>query len=227
MAVSSCSYEPRRVTAYSEDLRWRSSQSRRWSCNSLAHGVPFRNTGGVQKKNYPRDKAFSKLTPALEYAIIHLVLKRPGVLLREIQTELVQEYGAELSLSTICMFLHKTGFTRQKLRVAAPQHDDFLRFQFVSDVSIYDPETLVFLDETGSDRRTCIRRYGYSLRGKPLVTHKLLVRGERISAIAFMSVNGMLLLDCKTVKQTVNGDVFYDFVQATLLPHLMPFNGKN
>ena len=30
-----------------------------------------------------------------------------------------------------------------------------------------------------------------------------------------------------TVKQTVNGDVFYDFVQSTLLPHLMPFDGKN
>ena len=44
----------------------------------------------------------------------------------------------------------------------------------------------------------------------PVQSHKLLVRGERISAIACMSVNGML--DCKTVKQTVNGDVFYDFV---------------
>jgi len=109
--------------------------------------------------------------------------------------------------------------------VAALQHDEFLCSQFASDVSVYDPEMLIFLDETGSDRHNSIRRYGYSVQGKPLVTHKFLFRGERISAIAFMSVNGML--DCKTVKQTVNSDVFYDFIQSALLPHLMPFDGKN
>jgi len=84
---------------------------------------------------------------------------------------------------------------------------------------------LVFLDETGSDRRNTIRRHGYSLRGKPLVSHELLVRGERISAIAFMSMSGML--DCKTVKHSVNGDMFYDFMQTTVLPHMMTFDGVN
>ena len=57
------------------------------------------------------------------------------------------------------------------------------------------------------------------------MSHKLLVRGERISAIVFMSMNGML--DCKTVKYTVNGDTFYEFMQTTMLPHLMPFDGIN
>ena len=51
------------------------------------------------------------------------------------------------------------------------------------------------------------------------MSHELLVRGERISAIAFMSMSGML--DCKTVKHSVNGDtfydLFYDFMQTTLL----------
>ena len=45
------------------------------------------------------------------------------------------------------------------------------------------------------------------------VSHELLVRGERISAIAFMSMmSGML--DCKTVKPSVNGETFYQFMQA-------------
>ena len=54
---------------------------------------------------------------------------------------------------------------------------------------------------------------------------ELLVRGERISVIAFMSMSGML--DCKTVKHSVNGDTFYDSMQTTVLPHLMTFNGVN
>jgi hypothetical protein len=55
------------------------------------------------------------------------------------------------------------------------QRDDFLRTQFISDVSIYEPEMLIFLDETGSDRRNSIRKHGYSFRGKPIVSHELLV----------------------------------------------------
>ena len=179
----------------------------------------------MHKKTYPSEKASRKLNPPLEYMIIHIVLMRPGIYLREVRRDLREETGTEVCLSAICRFLHRNGFTRQRLRIAASQRDGLLRAQFVSDVSLYKPEMLIFLDETGSDRRDCIRKYGYSLRGKPLVTHRLLVRGQRISAIAFMSYNG--ILDCKTVNHSVNGDNFYYFVQSTLLPHLMPFDGNN
>ena len=38
---------------------------------------------------------------------------------------------------------------------------------------------IVWLDETGSDRRNSIRAHGYGLRGLTLVTHKLKVWGKR------------------------------------------------
>ena len=78
---------------------------------------------------------------------------------------------------------------------------------------------LVFLDKTGCDRRNSLRKYGYSLRGKPAVSKKLLVHGERVFAVAFMSVNG--ILDLKVVSGNVNGDIYTDFVEEVLLPHLM------
>ena len=93
------------------------------------------------------------------------------------------------------------------------------------DVSLYDVDMFVFVDETGADRRNSLRKFGYSLRGKPATDHSLLVRGERISAIACISVNG--LLDVKTVRGTCTGDTFYDFIHTHLMPHLMPFNGVN
>ena len=52
-----------------------------------------------------------------------------------------------------------------------------------------------------------------------MVCQKLLVRGKRISAIAFMSTHGVL--DYKTVTGSVDDRLFYNFVQASLLPHLM------
>ena len=83
----------------------------------------------------------------------------------------------------------------------------------------------IFLDETGADRRNALRRHGYSLCGKPLKNNTMLVRGENVSGLAFMSVNG--LLDVSVVKGTTDGDTFYDFVQKHLLPQLLPFDGVN
>ena len=37
----------------------------------------------------------------------------------------------------------------------------------------------------------------------------------------------MGVLVCKIATETVDGDIFYDFVQSYLLPQLMPFNGTN
>ena len=51
-----------------------------------------------------------------------------------------------------------------------------------------------------------LRKYGYSLRGKPATKEALLVRGERVSAIAYMTIKG--ILDVKTHKETSNGDIF-------------------
>ena len=96
--------------------------------------------------------------------------------------------------------------------------------KFIYDMSIYDTHMLIFLDETGADRRNLLRKYGYSVRGKPAQKHTLLVRGERVSGIA-ISTSG--LLDVSVVKGTVDGDKFYDFVLKHLLPQLMPFNGVN
>ena len=93
------------------------------------------------------------------------------------------------------------------------------------DMSVYSTDMFIFIDETGSDNRNALRKYGYSLRGKTPVSHALLVRGERVSAIACMSNSG--LLDVQTIIGTSDGDTFYKFVHTHLLPHLMPFNGTN
>ena len=63
------------------------------------------------------------------------------------------------------------------------------------------------------------------MRGKPVKCQKLLVRGERVSVIAAMTVEGVL--DLKIVRGTVTGAIFVDFIDRQLFPHLMTFNGVN
>ena len=185
----------------------------------------FKLTGCLTKKHPVRSHPLRKLSSPVQFNIANPILQRQGIYLHEIQHQILQDHGEQISASSICRFLQKSGFTRQKLKIAASQRDDLVRANFVSEVSMYNPEMLIFLDESGSDRRNCIRRYGYSVRGRPLVSHKFLSRGIRVNSIAFLSVFGML--DCKTVKHTVDGNTFYKFVQSALLPNLMPFDGYN
>ena len=236
--MASC--ESKRSSAYGEELRWRivwQKEALGYSDTVIAQNLNidkstvyrilqlFFNTGTVSKRQYPKDKSARKLTDPAQLLVLHLAMERPGIKLQEIQEELLNLLLVNIHISNICRFLHQSGFTRQKLRIAAMQRDEFLRQQYISEVSIYSREMLIFLDETGADRRNALRRYGYSIRGNPIVSHQLLVRGDHLSGIAFISVNG--LLDVKVVRGATNSDIFYSFVEERLLPCLLPFDGIN
>ena len=224
---------PMSTDAYSEDMRWRvvwQHDAMGKSAEDIAKNLcvdkstiyrtlkHFHETGEVRKRPYP-ERSFIKLTNPAKLLILQLVIDNPGIYLREIKTELMDLLAISVDVSTICKYLSKSGFTRQKLQIKALQQDKFLRQKYILDVSSFSSNTLIFVDETGADTRNFIRKYGYSRRGKPLQSHKMLVRGERVSAIACMSVAG--LLDVKMVKGTTDGDEFYDFIKLTYYPSLM------
>ena len=235
------SINPDRTAPYSEDLRWRII----WQREGLGMGVVnvaanlgvdpstvsrivqlFRGIGDVCKRPYPKNaRPDKKLSSPVQLTILHAVLRHPKMYLDEIQKEVCVLTGVHLSISSVCKFLQSSNFTRQKMTLIAQQRDHELREQFTIDASLYKPYMCVFIDETGSDNRDALRRYGYSVRGKPPKSCQLLVRGERLSAIAAMTCKGIQAL--KMVHDSVDGDIFVDFVQRDLLPILLPFNGVN
>ena len=91
-------------------------------------------------------------------------------------------------------------------------------------VLCFSRDKFVWLDETGSDTRDHIRRYGYAIRGMRPVTHRFLSRGQKINAIAAIS-QGVIAVEL--VSGSVNGDIFFNFVRSSLIPTMMPFNGVN
>ena len=107
----------------------------------------------------------------------------------------------------------------------AKQRDDKLRAEFMAEISIYDPSMFIWMDETGCDKRNMIRKYGYSIRGRPVCDQRLLVRGTRYSAIPILSLSG--IHDVYLAEGTINGDQFVHFLRVCLLPNLLPFNGVN
>ena len=67
--------------------------------------------------------------------------------------------------STICRFLKCNDFSRKKLSSIARQQNAQRRAEFQVECELYSPEMLIFVDETGCDRRDAMRRFGYSLKG--------------------------------------------------------------
>ena len=88
----------------------------------------------------------------------------------------------------------------------------------------YDPEYFVWVDETGSDAKNHIRKFGYALHGQTPVYHRFVARGKRISAIAAISSKGLVGVELTT--GSVNSGKFLEFVQGTLIPEMQQFDGS-
>jgi transposase len=236
--MSSC--EKQRSSAYSDDLRWRMI----WQKEALGLddrevaknlGVDastvrrtvtlFKTTGDVQKKSYPTASAFRSISEPVQFYLISLLHDKPGIYLREMTATIEAQLGVEVTESAICKFLKKAGFTRQRLTTYALQRDEELRMKYALELSLYPVQTLMFVDEMGTDRRDTIRKIGYCMRGHPAKAQKLLVRGTHISVIAALSIHGIQAIEI--VRGGVDADVYYDFTCKHLLPKLMPFNGIN
>ena len=190
---------------YSTDLRWRivwaaltfnSSPDVARLFNVSARIVTrylnlFLQTGDVIPR-CPHYGPYPLMGDYEQLILLRLILERPGIYLSEIQRKFFDMFGVEISVSTIlCRTLKFMGCSRQKIQYVALQRSDVYRARYMAEIAMHDPAMLVFIDETGSDRRNGQRRRGYSVRGIPPRDHRLLIRGVRYSGIAVMSLEGV------------------------------------
>ena len=160
-----------------------------------------------------------------EMSLIQSLLNKPDMYLEELRQELIQISGTDVSVSTICKTLKHLGFSRKKLRQVALRRSEERRQEFMEEMAYLDADMLVWLDECGSTRRYEVRKYEYSLRGLTPISYKLLVRGQRLSAIPVVTTRG--IEDVFITNNSVNGDLFLQFVEQCLVPVLQLFNRSN
>ena len=115
--------------------------------------------------------------------------------------------------------------TSKKVRQVAKQWSESLCGSFRAQAFLFRREMFVWVDETGTDRRDNIHKFGYSLRGTSPECRRILFRGERLNAIAVLSSAGIVAVEF--TKQTVTGEAFFDFLRGILIPCMRPFNGIN
>ena len=186
----------------------------------------FQRTGTVDPASRTGTREeMRKLNQDNELYIIGVILSNPSAYLGEIVQEIQRVTNVTVSIPTVCRLLKRYGLTPKKIRQVAKQRSDALRDMFMSHVLHFDTSMLVWVDESGSDRRACMRKYGYAIRGDTPVYSRSLYRGKRINAIAAMTSSEVLAVELH--KGNVNGEVFYDFLRGTLIPRMQTFPNRN
>ena len=206
MAVSA---EPCRKKAYSVDLRWRIVYQR------IAINLPFtdiaKNLNVAVSTAYrtyrifertgkvdPLDRSsgreeLRKLDRSSELYVVGFILDNPSIYLHEVCQEVKECFDLTIAPSTICKLLKRYGITRKKIRQVARQRCNALRGAFMAQTFLFNREMFVWVDETGTDKRDQLRKYGYALRGTTPVYHRFLSRGDRINAITAITSSGLLM----------------------------------
>ena len=94
------------------------------------------------------------MTDFEQLTILQSLLVNPSMHLHELCDEVVT--GKRVYPSTICRTIHHFRMTRQKFGSIAIQRSDETRAEFMTELSLFDPSMLSWLDETRSDWRNTI-----------------------------------------------------------------------
>jgi hypothetical protein len=102
-------------------------------------------------------------------------------------------------------------FLNNKLEKAAKERSEILRANYILTIGThYNPNQLIFLDESSKDERTLSRQYGYSLKNTRAIQKVVFLRGTRYTILPALSLDGILAVDIMV--SSCNKERFCNFI---------------
>ena len=98
-----------------------------------------------------------------------------------------------------------------------------MREEWIVRLSEWQPNQLMFLDESACNERTGDRKYGWAPVGSVAHCTELLKYTEKWSILPLYTVNGYVAWDL--IKGSWNHHSFNEFVEREVLPRTNPFPG--
>ena len=148
---------------------------------------------------------------------------KPDSDLQEICDFLYWEHDLEISRSTVSRHLKAIRWSNKKMRLIAAQRNEDLRESWIEDLQQYRPDQLVYLDESGCDKRDGARRYGWAPLGSTLEMRSRLERGQRYHLLPALAIDG--LLDAFVYPGQSSLDGFVVWIRDRVLPKCTRFPG--
>lgn len=168
-----------------------------------------RNRGGRRRS----------IPPSMLEASFELLDEQPDLYLDDIAEFLLIEYDCRVSLSTISRTLRSNGWTKKIPRRRAGEQSQDLRDAYQYKLAFLNPKKLIFVDESGCDKRVGFRRTAWSPRGVTPVQVTRFHRGQRYHILPAYTLDGVLL--ARVYQGVTNSEIFEDFIHQ-LLHHCGP-----
>ena len=185
-------------------------------CSRNAVGAIHANLQCFGKTNAPRNISGPRrsITPSMREALLDLLRVKPDRYLHELVVFLWDAFNLLTSTSTISRELKSTGWSKKKARQEAKQRNPDLRDYYLHDISSYEPGQLVFVDESGCDKRCGFRRTGWSPLGVTPVQITRFHRGQRYQILPAYTLDGILL--SRIFQGSTDSSVFECFIEQLL-----------
>ncbi|BCS00026.1 uncharacterized protein AKAW2_50367A [Aspergillus luchuensis] len=161
-----------------------------------------------------------RLTTAMMDALCDHLLEKPGLYLPEMQVFLLDEFSLHVSTSTISNALHRKGWSKKIARQKAKERNADLRDEYFHDIAEFRSYQLIFVDESGCDKRIGFRRTGWSPLGITPVQVSKFHRDQRYQILPAYTQDGILL--SRVFQGSTDGLWFEDFIEE-LLQHCQPY----
>jgi transposase len=154
------------------------------------------------------------ITPPMLEALREYLLKKPDQYLDEMAAFLWKEFRTVVTTSTISRALKATGWLKKICRRIAKGRNPDLRDFYLYNLSSFHSYQLVYVDESGCDKRVGLRRTGWSPLGVTPVQVARYQREKRYQILPAYTQDGILL--ARVFQGTTDSAVFEDFIEQLL-----------
>ena len=142
------------------------------------------------------------------------LLRKPDQYLDEMMLFLWDEYQVMVSPSTISRALHSMRWSKKQSRRIAHGRDANLRDFYLHTLASFESRQLVFVDESGCDKRIGFRRTGWSPLGTTPIQIARFHRGQRYQILPAYTQEGVLL--ARVFQGSTDALLFGDFIEELL-----------
>ena len=154
------------------------------------------------------------ITPPMLEALCDHLTEKPGLYLEEMAVFLYDEFDISASSSSIKRTLSSAGWTKKKAQQKAKERNPDLRDFYIYKLSEFHSYQLVYVDESGCDKRIGFRRTGWSPLGVAPVQVAKFHRGQRYQILPAYAQDGILL--SRVFRGSTDAVIFEDFIEQLL-----------
>ncbi|KAL0929595.1 uncharacterized protein CTRU02_215494 [Colletotrichum truncatum] len=157
---------------------------------------------------------YGKIDPFMRAALREELANNTSMYRDEMIKFIREKFGVEVSPTTMSRTLKSIGWSRKVNGRVAQQRDLDLRDFYMYRVSEYKSYQLVFIDESGCDKRTGHRRYGWAPVGVTPVQVARFSREQRFQVLAAYTQNGVKL--ARVYSGSTDASTYENFIEQLL-----------